>query len=553
MNDDGRRHESQVGISRREFLGSTAAAGGLAVSGSMACSQREGSEGEGATVPVTEFELNEKTIADLQEAMEAGRYSARAITQLYLERIEELNQQGPELRAIIEVNPDALEIAESLDKERKEKGSRGPLHGIPIVLKDNVDTHDRMTTTAGSLALEGSTPPQDSYVAAKFREAGAILLAKANLSEWANFRTERSSSGWSGRGGQCRNPYCLDRNPCGSSSGSAVASAANLCAGSIGTETNGSIVCPANANGVVGLKPTVGLVSRSGIIPISHSQDTAGPITRTVADAAVILSALTGVDSNDPATAASAEFVGMDYTKSLNVEGLNGARVGVARQYFGFHEKVDELLEDAISEMERLGATLVDPVEIPSRGEFKEAPYQVLLYEFKEGLNAYLSSLGPDAPARSLEEIIEFNERNADRELPYFGQEVFVKAQEKGPLSSKEYLEALELTQRLSREEGIDAVMDEHELDAIIAPTGGPAWVTDLVTGDRFLGGSSSMAARSGYPNISVPMGFVHGLPVGISFFGRPWSEPTLISLVYSFEQATSARRPPEFLPTLPL
>lgn len=551
MNQKDRGNATPSGISRRDFLRNTAAAGSLALSGAIACGRAEISEDQ--EISATDFELNEKTIGELQIAMERGEYSARELTRLYLERIEELNLRGPELRAILEVNPDALEIASALDEERKGKGSRGPLHGIPVVLKDNIDTHDRMTTTAGSLALEGSIPLHDSFVAAKLRAAGAILLAKANMSEWANFRSERSSSGWSGRGGQCRNPYCLDRNPCGSSSGSGVATAANLCAGSIGTETNGSIVCPSNANGVVGIKPTVGLISRSGIIPISHSQDTAGPMTRTVADAAAMLSALTGVDPGDPVTESSARYIGADYSNSLSLEGLRGARIGVGRRYFGFHEKVDELMEEAIKEMERAGAIIIDPADIPSHEELKGAPYEVLLFEFKADLNAYLRRLGPDAPARNLEELIAFNERNSDREMPFFGQEVFLKAQERGSLSSEDYLKALELTQRLSREEGIDAVMNQHQLDAIVAPTGGPAWMTDLVNGDHGLGGSSSMAARAGYPNISVPAGFVHGLPVNVSFIGRPWSEAKLISIAYSFEQETQARRPPEFLPTLPL
>jgi amidase len=516
----------------------------------ISCEPGETNQGEKRVGPGP-FELDELSILDLQQAMESGKYSARRITEMFLSRIEEIDRQGPMLRSIIEVNPDALVIAESLDQERKEKGTRGPLHGIPVVLKDNLDTADRMTTTAGSLALEGSIPPQDSSVARSLREAGAILLAKANLSEWANFRSERSSSGWSARGGQCRNPYALDRNPCGSSSGSAVAVSANLCSVAIGTETDGSIVCPSNANGVVGLKPTVGLVSRAGIIPISHTQDTAGPITRTVTEAAIVLGAITGTDSRDPATSNSRERFHQDYTQFLDASGLAGSRIGIARQYLGFHERVDQLIEDAIAEMKRLGAEVVDPTDIATRREFSDSEYEVLLYEFKEDLNAYLRALGPDAPVKTLEEIIQFNERNRDREMPFFEQEIFLKSQEKGPLTSKEYLEALEKNHRLSRVEGIDAVMDEHQLDAIVAPTGGPAWVTDLVTGDHFLGGSSGCAAVAGYPNITVPVGNVHGLPVGISFFGRAWSEPTLIKLAYAFEQATHFRRTPDFLATL--
>jgi amidase len=483
--------------------------------------------------------------------MESGQLTARSITEAYLERIAAVDRQGPALRSILEANPDALEIADEFDRERREGRVRGPLHGIPVLLKDNIATADRMTTTAGSYALEGCIPPRDSFVAAKLRDAGAILLAKTNLSEWANFRSERSSSGWSGRGGQCKNPYILDRNPCGSSSGSGAATSANLGAVSLGTETDGSVVCPSNANGLVGIKPTVGLVSRSGIVPISHTQDTAGPMTRTVTDGAVLLGALTGVDHRDPATAAGNGNSHTDYTTFLGPRALDGARIGVARQFFGFHSVVDEVLEEALAAIRREGAELIDPVGLTTRGQFRDAEFEVLLYEFKTDLNGYLAGLGDTASVATLADVIRFNEEHAELEMPFFGQEIFLAAEEKGDLSTPEYREALESCRRLSRQEGIDAVMDRHRLDAIVAPTGGPAWTTDLVNGDHFGGSSSAFAAVSGYPNITVPAGFVHGLPIGLSFFGRAWSEPTLLGLAFSFEQATRARRPPTFKPTL--
>ncbi len=541
-------------IDRRAFLEGTLAMGaGAATAASCRSESRRGAPTP-AEQPVSDFELDEITVRELQEGMEAGRFTSRGITELYLARIDAIDRDGqgrPGLHSIIEGNPEALDIAEALDRERKERGPRGPLHGIPVLLKDNIGTSDRMTTTAGSLALEGSTPGKDSFVAERLRAAGAVLLAKTNLSEWANFRSTRSSSGWSARGGQCRNPYVLDRNPCGSSSGSGAATSANLGAVAIGTETDGSIVCPSNANGLVGLKPTVGLVSRAGIIPISHSQDTAGPMTRTVEDAAILLGALTGVDPRDPATSASEGRRESDYTRFLEVKGLSGKRVGVARQLFGFHSGVDRVMEEALAEIRRLGAEVVDPVELPSGDALEDAEMEVLLFEFKTDLNLYLAELGDQAPVRTLADAIAFNEANREREMPYFGQELFLQAQEKGPLTEKTYRDALARNHRLSREEGIDKALRRDQLSAIVAPTGGPAWTTDLINGDHFSGGSSSLAAVAGYPNVTVPAGDVQGLPVGISFFGAAWSEPLLIAIAYAFEQATKFRRKPHFLASL--
>jgi amidase len=497
------------------------------------------------------FELEEITIAELQEGMTSGRFSAHSITEKYLARIEAIDKHGPAINSVIEVNPDALGIAKGLDKERKEKHLRGPLHGIPVLIKDNIDTSDRMMTTAGSLAMVGAKPPKDSTVAQKLREAGAVILGKTNLSEWANIRSNQSTSGWSGRGGQTRNPYVLDRNPCGSSSGSGAGVSANLCATAIGTETDGSIVCPASANGVVGLKPTVGLWSRTGIIPISHSQDTAGPICRTVRDAAILLGVLTGVDDEDSATSESRGKSYADYTQFLVADGLRGARIGVVRTTFGFNAGVDALMGTALELLKSQGAVLIDPANIETRGKFDESESTVFMYELKADLNAYLVRLGPRAPVHTLQEVIEFNENHREQEMPYFGQELFLKAQLKGPLTSQEYLDALKKNHQLARTEGIDAVMDKHKLDALAAPTGGPAWVTDLVVGDHFGGGSSSFAAVAGYPNINVPAGEVFGLPVGISFFGRAWSEPVLIRIAYAYEQASKLRKPPQFVPTL--
>ena len=500
---------------------------------------------------VGSFELDEKTIAELQEAMKSGGLTARSIADKYLSRIAAIDKQGPRLNSVIELNPEAPAIADALDAERKGKGPRGPMHGIPVLIKDNIDTADRMATTAGSLALEGSIARRDAFIVQKLRDAGAVILGKTNLSEWANFRSTRSSSGWSGRGGLTRNPYILDRNPCGSSSGSGVAVSANLCSVAVGTETDGSIVCPATTNGVVGIKPTLGLVGRSGIIPISHSQDTAGPMARTVADAAILLGVIAGVDPRDDVTQESAGKSFTDYTRFLDVKGLQGARIGVARKYFGFSDEVDRLMNDAIEVMKRSGATVIDPVELASSKEYEDSELEVLLYEFKHDLNKYLSELGPKAPFRSLKEIIEFNEKNRSREMTYFGQELFLKAEAKGTLDSRDYLNALKKNRRLSRTQGIDAVIAKDRLDAIVAPTGGPSWTTDLVNGDHFTGGSSTPAAVAGYPAISVPAGFIHGLPVGISFFGAAYSEPTLIKLAYAFEQASRHRRAPRFLPTL--
>lgn len=497
------------------------------------------------------FEFEETTIAQLQDAMRSGRLTARSIAERYLARIAEIDQQGPAINSIIELNPDALALADRLDEERRSRGSRGPLHGIPVLIKDNIDTADRMTTTAGSLALAGCIAARDSFVAKQLRAAGAIILGKTNLSEWANFRSTRSTSGWSGRGGLTRNPYALDRNPCGSSSGSGVAVSANLCAVAIGTETDGSVVCPASANGIVGIKPTVGLIGRSGIIPIAHSQDTAGPMARTVSDAALLLGALAGTDPEDPATPGSDAKRHTEYSGFLDPDGLRGARIGVARNFFGFHDQVDRLMNEAAGAMKRAGAVIVDPANIATAGKFDDSELEVLLYEFKTGLNNYLVNLGPQARVHSLQELIEFNERNRDREMPYFAQEILVQAQAKGPLTSRAYVAALKNNHLLSRTRGIDSTMARHRLDALVAPTGGPAWLTDLVNGDHFSGGSSTPAAVAGYPNITVPAGQISGLPVGISFFGSAWSEPTLIRIAYAYEQATKLRGPPRFLPRI--
>ena len=495
--------------------------------------------------------LEEATVAQLQEAMAQGRYTSAQLVDLYLERIEQVDRSGPALRSIIEINPDARSIAASLDEERKAGRVRGPLHGIPILLKDNIDTGDRMMTTAGSLALEGGSAPRDAFVVTRLRDAGAVILGKTNLSEWANFRSTNSTSGWSGRGGQVRNPYVLDRNPCGSSSGSAVAVSADLAPLAVGTETDGSVVCPAAANGIVGIKPTVGMVSRTGIIPISKTQDTAGPMARTVADAAVLLAAMTGVDRDDESTR-TAGARGVDFSKPLDAGALKGARIGVARQrYFGYSPKADAVIEEAVRVLRDQGAVIVDPADIPTAARLSDCEFEVLLYEFKDGLNAYLATR-PDAKVKTLEELIAFNRREAERELRFFGQEILEMAQKKGGLSSPEYKKALTTCRTRARTEGIDAVMKKHRLDALIAPTGSPAWPIDLVNGDHFMGASSSPAAIAGYPNVTVPAGYVEGLPVGISFFGLAWTDAKLVGLAYAYEQATKHRRPPTFIPSLP-
>jgi len=544
---------------RRRFLQASFLTGVGAAVYPVQVAGREVAPAPAAVPESSTFELNEITIRELQDGMKSGRFTARSIAEQYLARIESMDRpdkdksgndrRRPAVNSLLELNPDALAIADGLDQERKQKGPRGPLHGIPVLIKDNLDTSDKMNTTAGSLALMGARSPKDSFMARKLREAGAVILGKTNLSEWANIRSSHSTSGWSGRGGQTKNPYVLDRNPCGSSSGSGAAVAANFCTVAIGTETDGSIVCPSSANGIVGIKPTVGLTSRAGIIPISHSQDGAGPMARTVSDAAILLGALAGVDPDDSATAGSQGKSYTDYTRFLDPNGLKGTKIGVVRKYCGFHDGVDALMNTAIEEMKRAGATVVDPADIATIGKFDESELLVFLYELKANLNNYLARLGPAAPVHTLKDIIDFNERNKEKEMPYFGQDLFLKAEAKGPLTTKEYLDALEKNHQLSRTQGIDAIMDQFQLDALVAPTGGPAWITDLVDGDHFAGGSSSAAAVAGYPNINVPAGFFFGLPVGISFFGRAWSEPTLIKLAYSFEQATKFRKPPQFLP----
>jgi amidase len=494
------------------------------------------------------FDLEEATIDDLQAGMADGRYTARQLAEKYLARIEATDRKGPALSSVIEINPDALTIADALDRERREKGPRGPMHGIPVLIKDNIDTADKMMTTAGSLALVGPAPERDAFIVQRLRAAGAILLGKTNLSEWANFRSTKSASGWSGRGGLVKNPYALDRNACGSSSGTGAAIAANLATVGVGTETDGSIVCPSSANGLVGVKPSLGLVSRSGIIPIAHSQDTAGPMTRTVRDAAILLGAMAGADSTDAATRDG--HVQSDYTASLNLGALKGARIGVARaRFFGYSPVTDRITDTAIDTMRMLGAVIVDPADIPRAGEYEDGELEVLLYEFKADLNKYLTAR-KGLQVKTLQDLIAFNEREREREMPFFGQELFERAQKKGPLTENAYKSALARNRRLSRQLGIDAVMTKHRLDALVMPTLNPAWTTDVVNGDHFLGGSATPAAVSGYPSVTVPAGFAFGLPVGLSFTGRAWSDPTLLKLAYAYEQATKHRRPPTFAPT---
>ena len=534
-------------MKRRDFLHTSAMGVALAISEPVSAAvAAKKTNSFAAPAP---FEFDEVTITELHEGMKSGKYSSHNLVRDYSRRIDDVDKTGPKINSVIELNPDAGAIATALDRERKEKGPRGPLHGIPILIKDNIDTADRMMTTAGSLALLGSTPIQDSFVATRLRAAGAVILGKTNLSEWANIRSNHSSSGWSARGGQTKNPYVLDRNPCGSSSGSGAATAANLCAASIGTETDGSVVCPSSANSLVGIKPTLGLLSRAGIIPIAHSQDTAGPMARTVTDAAILLGALTGIDARDNVTRSSQGKSHTDYTHFIDKDGLRGARLGIARKYFGFNDQVDKQVNNLIGDMKKLGAVIIDPAEIPTSGQFDDSELEVLLYELKADLNLYLAGLGPKARVLSLKEVIEFNDKNRDEEMPYFGQDLFIKAEAKGPLTDKKYLQALRKNHLLSRTRGIDFVMRKHRLDAMIAPTGGPAWPTDWVNGDHFKGGYSSASAVAGYPHITVPAGYVFGLPFGISFFGTAYSEPKLIKFAYALEQATKVRRAPRFLP----
>ena len=529
-------------MERRAFLrtATLAAAAGLAPRPheAMAASTATPAQSPG-------FELEELTVAELQEGMTRGRWTARGLTEQYLSRIDAIDRNGPRLGSIIESNPDALRLADELDAERRNRGTRGPLHGIPVVVKDNLDSGDRMRTSGGSAALEAGTAPRDSDVVDRLRRAGAVLLGKTNLSEWANFRSTRSTSGWSAVGGQTRNPYVLDRNPCGSSSGSGTAAAASLAAVTIGTETDGSIVCPSAICGVVGIKPTVGLVSRAGIIPISATQDTAGPMGRTVADAAVMLMAIQGHDPRDPATGPMRTRIARDYTQSLRPDGLRGARLGIARKGFGLPSSVEPVLAEGIAACRDAGAVIVDPAEVPNVEKLGDPEFEVLLYEFKQGMADYLAARG--AGPRTLEDLIRFNTEHRQREMPWFGQEIFEQASKKGPLTSPAYRRALGTCRRLSRTLGIDAVMTTHRLDAVVAITTGPAWPTDYVNGDRYTGGCSTAAAVAGYPHVTVPAGFVHGLPIGLSFFGRAWSEPTLIRLAYAFEQATRARKPPGY------
>ena len=501
--------------------------------------------------PAPAFDVTEKTVAQLQAAMVSGKTTAQQLVRLYLARIASLDKEGPRLNSIIELNPDALTIASALDAERKATGTRGPLHGIPVLLKDNIATADKMQTTAGSLALVGMKPPRDAALVARLREAGAVILGKTNLSEWANMRSTRSTSGWSARGGLTRNPYALDRNTSGSSSGSGASMAASLAALAVGTETDGSITSPASVAALVGIKPTVGLVSRAGIIPIAHSQDTAGPMARCVADAAVMLTAMAGSDTRDPASEL-ADQKKLDYTGFLNRDGLKGKRMGVVRaQLASSSDRVAAVIEAQLEVLKAQGATLVDVAEVPNTNKYGDSELTVLLYELKADMAAYLADYGPGAPIKNLADVIAFNENNRTKELAFFGQEHFMNAQAKGDLDSQEYLDALANNHRYARTEGLDQVLKAHRLDALVAPTGGPAWLTDFINGDAYGASFTSPAAVAGYPHITVPCGAVQGLPIGLSFVGAAWSEGPLIAMAYAYEQASLQRRPPTYAKTL--
>ena len=534
-------------ISRRHFVGGAALAVASFNAGCRARQPLQATDGE--SPPSGVFELQELSLSELQDGLRSRRWTGEHVTQLYLDRIEALDRDGPRLGAIIRTNPDALAIARQLDRERQTGRIRGPLHGIPVVIKDNIETADSMPTTAGSLALRNSIPTRDAPLVSLLRDAGAVVLAKTNLSEWANFRGANSTSGWSAVGGQCRNPYALDRNPCGSSSGSAVAVSTNMAPIAVGTETDGSIVCPSAKNGIVGIKPTVGLVSRTGVIPLAKSQDTAGPMARTVRDAALLLGVMAEPDNMDPATLSAPTTFPTDYTQFLDADGLRGARIGIVRN-FSFDRSVWSYFEDSLQALRDAGAVVIDPVEIPNLDRLSGPEFTVLLYEFKDGINRYLSGLDDRVPVHSLEELIAFNESNVEREMPYFGQERFRAAFSRGELTDPAYLNAIAACRQLSRSEGIDAVMDRFDLDALVSPEGGLPWLTDYERGDQYTGNNSRPAAVAGYPNVTVPMGLLDGLPLGISFFGRAWSEPVLIRLAFAYEQATNRRERPRFQST---
>ncbi|HEY7124672.1 MAG TPA: amidase [Ktedonobacterales bacterium] len=546
-----KRPATSKGMSRRDVLRLGAATAATATLTSIPTTALA-SEQKFADKESTD--LIEVTIAELQARMASGELTARELVQKYKARINDVDRHGPKVNAVLELNPDAEEIAAALDEERRKQGPRGPLHGIPLMLKDNIDTHDKMHTTAGSLALLGSTPPQDATVAKRLRDAGVVLLGKLNLSEWANFRSTNSSSGWSGRGGQCLNPYALDRSPCGSSSGSGAAVSANLCAAALGTETDGSILCPSGINMVVAIKPTLGLTSRAGVIPIAHSQDTVGPFGRTVADAATVLGALVGVDPRDPATSDSAGHFFTDYRQFLDPHGLKGARIGVIRQVFaGFQDKADAVYNQAIEAMKQAGAIIVDPADLPDAQDIANSPdeFTVLLFEFKQDLNKYLAERG-DPAIHTLQDLIDFNNAHANQELQFFGQEIFLLSQAvdlNDPTTIANYQKALDNDHHLGRDKGIDAVLQQFNLDALVAPTNSVTWKIDLLDGDHFLGASSTPTSLAGYPAINVPAGFSFGLPIGITFMGTAWSEPKLIKLASGFEAATHARKPPKFIP----